>query len=115
MPRQTSTVAAQVVSDNPTIRSYSVVFTDGKASRRTAVEAISLAHARERSANIARGMMNAHAPGTHDWSAWRILIATPDEGGCDDPFPEPAAGGKPDGRGEAAPPKASIVSVTSRA
>ena len=68
------------------------------------VEAISLAHARERSANIARGMMDAHTPGYCDWSAWRILIATPDEGGCDDPFPG-TAGQKPDGGGAAAPPK----------
>lgn len=72
------------------IRTYSIVFTDGRASRQIPLEASSLAHARERAANIARGMMNQHQPGTQDWSAWRIKIEMPDGGQCDDLFPEPS-------------------------
>jgi hypothetical protein len=71
------------MSTQAPIRFYSVVFTDGSALRRTHVEASSLADARARAANIARGMMDQHEPGTQDWSAW------PDEGRCDDLFPEP--------------------------
>jgi hypothetical protein len=33
--------------------------------------------------------MDEHEPGTQDWSAWQVIIETPDEGRCDDPFPEP--------------------------
>jgi len=81
------------------IRFYSVVFTDGTALRRTHVEASSLAEARARAANIARGMMDQHQPGTQDWSTWHITIEMLDEGRCDDPFPEPLLG---QGEGSAA-------------
>ena len=50
------------------------------------MEATSLAHARERAANIARGMMERHDP-KGSWSQWHIVIETPDEGRIDDPFP----------------------------
>jgi hypothetical protein len=65
------------------------VFTDGSALRRTHVEASSLAEASARASNIARGMMEQHEPGTQNWSAWQITIETPDEGRCNDPFPDP--------------------------
>ena len=81
------------------IRFYSVVFTDGTGLRRTHVEASSLAEARARAANIARGMMDQHQPGTQDWSTWHITIEMLDEGRCDDPFPEPLLG---QGEGSAA-------------
>ena len=75
------------MSDAALIRFYSVVFTNGSALRRTHVEASNLAEARARAANVARGMMDQHEPGTQDWSAWHVTIETPDEGRCDDPFP----------------------------
>jgi hypothetical protein len=77
------------MSDAVLIRFYSVVFTDGSALRRTHVEARDLAEARGRAANIARGMMDQHEPGTQDWSAWQVIIEAPDEGSSRDPFPEP--------------------------
>src|SRR5215218_1252458 len=61
---------------------YSVVFTDGSAFRR-----VILPTARARAANIARGMMDQHEPGTQDWSVWHVIIEAPDEGFSDDPFP----------------------------
>jgi hypothetical protein len=75
------------MSDTGLIRFYSVVFTDGSALRRTHVEANNVADARARAANIALGMMDQHEPGTQDWSAWHVIIDTPDEGCWDDPFP----------------------------
>jgi len=77
------------MSNEALIRFYSVVFTNGRALRRTHVEASNLGEARARAANVARGMMDQHEPGTQDWSAWQVIIETPDEGRCDDPFPEP--------------------------
>jgi hypothetical protein len=65
-------------------RCYPTVFTDGQTVRRAPVEASSLAHARERAANIARGMMDESQ--FENWSGWHIIIET-DEGQSDDPFP----------------------------
>ena len=79
------------MSHETLIHPYSVVFTNGSVFRRTLVEAISLAHAQERAENMARGMMDAHAPGDQDWSQWRIVIETPDQGRSDAPFPDPPA------------------------
>jgi hypothetical protein len=69
------------------LNAYSVVFTDGNTTRRIPLEAFSLPEARERAANIARGIMEQHEPATKDWSEWRIVIETLDEGRSDDPFP----------------------------
>jgi hypothetical protein len=76
------------MSTQAPVRFYSVVFTDGSALRRTHVEASSLAEARAPAANIARGMMDQHEPGTQDWSTWHIELSS-DEGRWEDAFPEP--------------------------
>jgi hypothetical protein len=69
------------------LHAYSVAFTNGSTGRQIPLEAFSLSEARERAANIARGIMEEHEPATKDWSEWRIIIETVDEGRSDDPFP----------------------------
>ena len=71
-------------------RLYGIVFTNGLEHRHTSVEADDLAHARQRAGNIAQGIMGQHSRDMSDWSQWRIVIDTRDEGRTEDPFPEQA-------------------------
>ena len=72
-------------------RLYGIVFTNGLEHRHASVEADDLAHARKRAGNIAQGIMGGQrSRDMSDWSQWRIVIETRDEGRTDDPFPEPA-------------------------
>jgi hypothetical protein len=72
-------------------RLYGIVFTNGLEHRHTSVEADDLAHARKRAGNIAQGIIGQRSRDMSDWSQWRIVIDTRDEGRTEDPFPEALA------------------------
>jgi hypothetical protein len=71
-------------------RLYGIVFTNGFEHRQISVEADDLAHARQRAGDIAQGIIGQRSRDMSDWSQWRIVIQTRDEGRTEDPFPEQA-------------------------
>jgi hypothetical protein len=68
------------------LRTYLTVFTDGKSDRRLCIAEPDIEFAAMRARSVADAIMEQRVFGEHDWSRWKFIVMSADEGNREVPF-----------------------------